>query len=313
MSVYFPRTIMEFAGHFSTEDACRDYLRQLRWPSGFECPRCGMPSRNYLEHRNLWVCTLGHQTSITTGTIMQRSHVPLTSWFWAAFLQVTNSTGISSVTLAREIGVKQETAYMMLQRLRAGMVDPDREPLSGEVYVDEAFISAGRVRVTRKRGRGTGKPIVVAAVEAQGKYAGRLRMRRIPSANEEDLIGFIQENVYEGSAVVTDGWQAYNALPDYGYYHDTIESEEMHHPHRVFSNLKAWLIGTHHGVSTKHLQAYLNEFTFRYNARRNLMAAFAAVLGIGTHVEGPEYEELYSAGEPDGWIHPNPMDEGGQG
>jgi transposase-like protein len=310
----FPRTLFEFQGQFGTEEGCRSYLTALRWPDGFSCPRCGMEARNYLEGRQLWVCKLGHQTSLTADTVMHRSHLSLRHWFWAAWLQTTQTPGISSVVLARKLGVKQESAYMMLQRLRAGLVDPQSTQLHGAVEVDEAYISAGRVRRVRG-GRGSGKPIVVGAVEVHGEYAGRVRLRRINSAGEADILPFVRKHVGLGTRIVTDGWPSYSSLPEYGYGHHVVmgaDSKEialnLPHIHRVFSLLKAWLIGTHHGVSSKHLQAYLNEFTYRYNHRRNPMKSFMRALGISSHVEGPEYEELYSAGEPDGWVHSNPLE-----
>lgn len=314
----FPKTDFEFVRRFADdEEACWDYLMELRWPDGFTCPRCGMPDRNFLEDRGLFVCTLGHQTSITAGTVMHRSHLDLRYWFFAAWHIMTQTPGMSSVVLARKLGIKQESAYMMLQRLRAGMVAPDREPLTGTVEVDEAFINAGRERKVRhKRGRGAGQAVVACAVEIIGKRAGRVRLRAIPSADKENLFQFISDAVEKHSLVITDGLNIYKTLPDYGYKHHVVEGEDsvevaknLPQVHRVFANLKAWLIGTHHGVSAKHLQAYCNEFVFRYNRRGNPMAAFKALLGISSHVGGPEYEELYSVGEPEGWVHPNPSEE----
>jgi len=202
---------------------------------------------------------------------------------------------------------------MMLQRLRAGMVNPESTQLEGAVEVDESYISAGRVRRVRA-GRGSGKPIVVAAVEVHGEYAGRVRLRRVDAASEKAIIPFIQKHIAEGTRIVTDGWTAYQNLPSYGYGHHVVTganakevAENLPHIHTVFSLLKSWLIGTHHGVSSKHLQAYLNEFGYRYNHRRNPMKSFMKVLGISSHVEGPEYEELYEVGEPGGWKHSNPQ------
>jgi transposase-like protein len=193
----------------------------------------------------------------------------------------------------------------MLHKLRAGLVNPDRTKLYGTVEIDEAFVSAGRVRKTR-RGRGTGKPMVVVAVESHGKTAGRVRLRQIESASEANLSKFILDHVEEGSTIITDGWGGYKNIGRYGYSMRVAEGDVLHHVHRTISNLKAWLIGTHHGVSAKHLQAYLNEFTFRRNRHITPMAAFESALGIGVHVNSPKYEELYSVGEDGGWVHPNP-------
>ena len=195
------------------------------------------------------------------------------------------------------------------------MVRPERGQLSGAVEVDESFVGVAREGT---RGRGAeGKAIVVGAVEViptgRGTRAGRLRLQEIGDASQEALIPFIMDCVEPGTIVRTDGWLGYTNLPQMGYRHEIVEgedstevAEQLVHIHRVFSNLKSWLIGTHHGVSEKHLQAYLNEYVFRFNQRANPMAAFNAILGLASHFEAPTYEELYAAGEAGGWVHPNP-------
>ncbi|HLX63757.1 MAG TPA: IS1595 family transposase [Planctomycetota bacterium] len=312
----FPKTDKEFMRRFANDDqACWEYLVQLRWPDGFVCPECGAGERNFIESRGLFVCENGHQISVTADTVMHRTHLPLSDWFIAAWHVTTQTPGMSSVVLARKLGIKQESAFTMLHRLRAGMVRPERELLSGTVEVDETFVNAGRLKEVRA-GRGSGQVIVVAAVEIIDKYTGRVRLKAIESASEKNLMDFIQDNVAEGSMLVTDGWSGYRNAKDYGYGHHVVMGENskevaknMPHIHNVFSNLKAWLIGTHHGVSSKHMPAYLNEFVFRYNRRGNPMRSFAALLGISAASEGPEYEELYSVGEEAGWVHPNPEEE----
>src|SRR5204863_3960292 len=187
------------------------------------------------------------------------------------------------------------------------------EKISGVVEMDEAYVSAGRMRSAKRRkiGRGSRKPIVVCAVQSRGRYAGQVRLRRIPSPSAAYLERFALDYVTKRTTVITDGHLGYFGLRSYGYRHvvkrgkSSVEvAEKLPHVHRVFSNLKAWLIGTHHGVSSKHLQAYLNEFAFRYNHRGNLFRAFKIVLGLSSIQEGPEYEKLYNAGSRGGWIHP---------
>ena len=141
-------------------------------------------------------------------------------------------------------------------------------------------------------------------------YAGRLRLRLRLVANRgaKTLTGFVQENVAKGAVVRTDGWQGYDELAALGYSHEPMvldgdpERTDAHLPmiHIAFSNLKTWLLGTHHGVSHQHLQAYLNEFVFRFNRRFYPMTAFNPVLGLASHAAAPTYETLYS-GE---WTHP---------
>jgi transposase-like protein len=200
-------------------------------------------------------------------------------------------------------------------KLRAGLVNPFRSKLKGVIEVDETYIGG---KEEGKRGRGAaGKALVIGAVEvidtSKKKIGGRIRMRKISSPSSENLLKFIQDNIEKGSTIVTDGWQGYNIIEAYGYKHDIIEGESsvevaknLIHIHRAFSNLKTWINGTHHGVSKKHIQAYLNEYVFRYNRRRVPFEAFNAILGIGTVREAPTYYELYHTGEKHGWTHSNP-------
>ena len=311
----FPTSIMEFTQRFSTDEACREYLEEVRFPDGVYDIRDGhtRPVR-YLASRKLWVFPDGYQQSITVGTVMEQTHTPLTKWFWAAYLVSTHTPGISARQLARQIGVSYETAYTMLHKLRAGLVNPFRDKLKGTIEVDETFIGG---KASGKRGRGAGsKTIVVGAVEvidtSKKQIGGRIRLRAIPQASGKHLLQFIADNVERGSVIVTDGWQGYNGVVELGYDHmvltgeDSVEvAKQLVHIHRAFSNLKTWLMGTHHGVSKKHLQAYLNEFVFRYNRRRVPFEAFNSALGIGSINLSPTYHELYKTGEEHGWTHPN--------
>lgn len=316
----FPTSLFDFTRRFVTEEACWKYLVKMRWKGGAPVhPETGEPPKYFLANRKVWKFSDGYQMSATAGTIMHRSKVPLTHWFWAAYLAATHTPGISALQLSKQFGIRYETVYMMLQKLRAGLVDPDRSKLSGTVEVDETFIG-GRKRIVRGRGA-LGKSIVVGAVEII-RYrdkdnepqvrAGRVRLRKIPDASSGELMDFLRDSVSKDAVVRTDGWKGYLPVERSGYRHkvivgeDSVEvAEQLVHIHRVFSNLKTWLLGTHHGVSEKHLQAYLNEFTFRFNRRFVAFNAFKSVLGIGGRVAGPEYEELYAAGREGGWRHAN--------
>jgi transposase-like protein len=205
---------------------------------------------------------------------------------------------------AKQLGLHYETAYMLLQKLRAGMVNPERGVIGGKgktIEMDEAFISGGR----KKEGHKDVLQTLLAAVEVKGKTAGRLRMQVSPQKSTKEILAFLRASVDTETMVITDGNTAYDRITHFGYFH-AVEEEDVAYRlpviHRVFSNLKTWLLGTHHGaVSHKHLQAYVNEFVFRFNRRNTPMAAFQTVLGIGTHVPGPTYDDLYSGA----WHHPN--------
>lgn len=277
----------------------------------FVCATCGEPRHYFVQQRKLFECAAGHQTSVTAGTVLHRTRMPLTTWFWAAYLITTHRPGQSALQLARQLDLRYETAFQIGQKLRAGMVNPERGRLSGIVEVDDSYIGG---RQAGPGGRGArGKAMVIAAVERRDTRAGRLRLRQIPSATTTDVLRFIEDSCEPGTRVVTDGLGAYTALRDTGYKHDVVTGETqveiaegLPHVHRVFGNLKAWLIGTHHGVSPKHLQGYLNEFTFRFNRRRMPMAAFQTALGLGASVPGPTYRQVYRVGRIGEWRHPNP-------
>jgi len=230
---------------------------------------------------------------------MHRTRTPLTHWFWAAYLVSTQTPGYSALQLQRQLGIKRyETAWTMLHKLRRAMVRPDRETLKEKVEVDEAYV--GGPEVGLKGGRQLlDKALVVAAVEIRGKASGRVRLRVVADASAASLSGFVQANVAPGTIVMTDGWQGYTPLSGMGYRHRP--KTQGPHPkryipprvHRVFGNLQTWLRGTHHGVSNEHLQAYLDEFTFRFNRRRTPMAAFQTLLGLGALNHPTTYKQLY--------------------
>ncbi|MFC2016161.1 IS1595 family transposase [Chloroflexota bacterium] len=303
----FPKTIFEFNRQFSTESECLDFLIQSRWSDGFVCSRCGNKDYYWISTRKLLRCKkCSYDASVTAGTVMHRSKMPLKLWFHAAYLVATLTPGMSALQFQRQIGLSSyQTAFTMLHKLRAAMVRTGRDRISGTVEVDETYIGGER---PGKVGRGAlGKVIVVGAVDLRSKYANRVRLQVIPNVTQATLTEFVKANIVEGSTIKTDDWLGYNKLVNVGYNH--IVSPELTHIHRVFSNLKTWLIGTHHGVSKQHLQAYLNEYAFRFNRRKTPMAAFQTVLGLTKERLGPTYKGLYAVSKGQkGWIHPtNPL------
>lgn len=308
----FPRSQFEFHRMFDHEGACVEHMVSVRWPEGFECQDCGSDKAYWVEDRRALKCAkCGEWTYLTEGTVMEKSKTPLCTWFLGGYLMTTMTPGISAVQFQRQAGINRyETAFQMLHKLRAAMVSPERTRLHGVVEVDETFIGGEK---EGKRGRGAwGKALVAGAVEVVGTKAGRCRLQLTDDASEESLVDeFLKFNVERKSVVVTDGWQGYVNVGKRGYRHVVVEGEDskdvakqMIHIHRVFGNLKTWILGTHHGVSDKHLQAYLNEFTFRYNRRGNPWLAFNTILGLASEAESPTYEELYAAGAKGGWVHP---------
>jgi len=239
------------------------------------------------QRRSVWQCKVcGKQTSVTAGTVMHGSRLPLTLWFWAAYLVATHTPGMSAVQLQRQLALtRYETAWLMLHKLRRAMIAPARAPLTGVIEVDEGIVGG---RNPRHRGRGHDhKALVGVAVEVRGAGSGRLRLRVLPDASWRSLHAFITTAVTPGSDVYTDGWQGYAPLARNGYAHHPVPLADgrdwpLPRAHRALSNLKTWLQGTHRGVSQQHLQVYLDEFVFRHNRRQTPLAAFQTLLGLGT-------------------------------
>lgn len=273
----YPTDLGAFETRFSTEEACRDYLIGLRWPDGFRCRRCG--SKRYWPVRKVLLeCVqCGHQASVTAGTIFQDTRTPLRLWFRAMWWVATQKNGASALGLQRILGLKSyRTAWTWLHKLRRAMVRPGRDRLAGTVEVDETYLG-GLEEGLRGRQVET-KALVVVAAQEDGQGIGRIRLRHIADASAASLIPFIEDAVEPGSVVHTDGWLGYEPLGKKGYRHtvtvvrgqEKSTSDLMPRVHRVVSLLKRWLIGTHQGaVSRKHLDYYLDEFTFRFNRRRS--------------------------------------------
>jgi len=247
------------------------------------------------------------QVSVTAGTVLHKTHTPLHLWFWAAYLMSTPTPGVSALQLQRQLGLSRyETAWMMLHKLRRAMVNPERQPLTGEVEVDECFVGGHEAGLRGGRARGK-KALVAVGVEVRGAGSGRVRMAVIDDASGATLAGFVHDNVAAGATVHTDAWKGYQSLSGLGYDHQPRDQsaarrrgadpdEILPRVHRSISNLKSWLQGTHRGVSGEHLQVYLDEYTFRFNRRRTPMAAFQTLLGLQSNQQPTTYDQIIATG-----------------
>ena len=273
----YPETLQEFDDWFATEQSCLDYLQKLRWSDGFICPVCN-GHKAWQMKTGLFRCAIcKHKTSVLAGTIFQGTRKPLRLWFQAIWYITSQKFGGSALGLQRILGLKSyQTAWSWLHKMRRAMIRPDRNPLIGNVEVDETL--TGGKEQGGKRGRGAGKKsIVVIAIEVHApKGFGRVRMKRISDMSGDSLIPFICENVQQNSTVITDCWKGYNTLHKHKYTHKQINLSQSGDPahvhlpgvHRIASLLKRLLLSTHQGaVSPKHLDYYLDEYTFRFNRR----------------------------------------------
>lgn len=270
----FPKNELEFDHRFSHEQACLEYLFQLRWPEGFICPNCGH-TECWKSTRGLYLCQkCRRQQSVTAGTIFHSTKKPLRVWFKALWWFSTRKSGINAVALKEALGLgSYQTAWNWLQKLRTCTIFPNRETLSGQVEADEFYL--GGVR-SGKRGRGAeNKSKVAIAVERQGQRLGRVRMQVIKDCSASQLIPFVKSNVVPGNQVLTDGWKGYCGLEKAGYGHKKVLSSHSANKesvlpgvHLVISLVKRVILGTFHGrLDEAYLQRYLDEYAFRFNRR----------------------------------------------
>ncbi len=292
----FPKNLREFQRQFATDEACQDYLAACRWPDGFVCPRCRHARGYRLTTHRRWQCAAcRYQVSLTAGTILHNTKTPLLVWFWAAYLTVTDKRGLSALLLQRQLGLRRyETAWLLLHKLRRAMVNAGREPLYGDVEIDDTWVGAPQAGLRGSRQlKGRKAALVLVAVERRGDRSGRVRMSVIPNFKQSTMLAFVTHHIAPGATVYTDGLKSFDGLQAADVRHVARPQPIRSALHRgvpsvvpladrVIGNCQQWLIGTHHGVSKAQLQVCLDEFVFRHNRRRHPMAAFQTLLGLGT-------------------------------
>ncbi len=271
----------------------------------FCCPGCGHDRGWRLERRlPTFECAgCDRQISVTAGTVMHRSHLPLTTWFWAAYLMATHSNGISALQLQAQLGIgSYKTAWLLARKLRRAMVDPERLPLAGLVEVDETSLPQ-RTKDDPPGGghgrSGKGRMKVVAAVEVERRRPRRLRLAALADYSARSLHAFIARAMAPDAILRTTPGRAIRGAPVADHDPRTVGAMAAHlvlpWTHRVFSNLKRWALGTYHGLRRQHLQAYrVDEFTFRFNRRHDRHAAFHRLLGLATALPHASYQMLIS-------------------
>ena len=283
-------TLAELKRDFADEDACKALLRDLRWPDGVVCPRCGKKEKIYaLKSRPFhWVCKNancggrpGYRFSVITKTIFENTNYPLRTWFEVIYLVSQSKKGISALQIHRMIGSGDyRTAWYMLQRIRAAMQDKDFPKLMGIVEVDETYIGGKdknrhHGKKSGKRGLGSGKTPVIGAISRKGNVVCQM----IEHADARTLNGFVRKAVSEKvDLVATDEHPGYGYLRASGFRHDAVTHSageyvrgEVHTANidSFWSLLKRGIVGTYHNVSKKYLPLYLAEFQFRHNNRKN--------------------------------------------
>lgn len=276
-----PTTTLEAVRYFSNPDTCRDYFAKLRWPNGVRCPRedCGSENVHFIATRGIWRCnTCKRQFSAKVGTIFEDSPIGLDKWLPAIWVLTASKKGMSSYHLGRALGVTQKTAWFINHRIRLAMKTKEfNNPLSGEVEVDETFVGGKdkNKHESKRPHRGRG-PIGKAAVMGLLERHGDLRAEVIPNTRRKALQDRVKQHVELGSAVYTDALRSYMGL-DAAYIHEVIDHAESYAQGRVHTNglenfwslFKRGIYGTYHFVDPDHLDRYLDEFTHRFNRRRD--------------------------------------------
>lgn len=263
---------LKFQKQFSTEEVCEKQLFEMRFPQGFVCPTCGCVEYYDIKARALYQCKkCRHQLSITAGTVMHRSHLPLLTWFWAMYLIAKDKRGFSAMQLSKELGLPYNTAWFLLHRIRFAMSQrDDNYLLNGIVEIDDTYF--GRPQRDGKRGRGTKKTKVVIAVsKTDNGNPNYIKMKVVPNIKGKTIGEFTRKNVKEGSIVQTDAYHSYRKPLAENFEHQyqvfDAGSDLLHWLHIVIGNAKAFVNGTFHGLGEKHLQKYLDEFCYRFNRR----------------------------------------------
>jgi len=263
----------QFRDKFASENDCRDYFREVRWSEGYICPKCGCKEFMYLKCRGgIYQCrNCRHQTTLTAGTIMHRTHLPLTTWFWAIYLVSRDKRGISATQLAAELELSYETAWYLLKRIRAAMGQREQKYLlSGITEMDDFYY--GGPDQGGKRGRGTEQMnVMVALSKTEDGKPQFLKMQVVDDLKGTTVGAFAHSSISTGSAIQSDGYPSYRKplAGEYDHQYSVYDphSDILHWLHMVIDNAKTFLLGTYHGNCKKNLQMYLNEFCYRFNRR----------------------------------------------
>ncbi len=296
---YQEMSLIQFQRRFRTESACRKHLFKLKWPEGFVCPSCSHIKYYSLPKRHLFQCkACNHQTSVTAGTVMHKTRTPLRIWFWAIFLLAHDKRGLSALQLSKNLDVSYYVAWTMLHKIRCAMKHRDAAyDLKGIIEMDDSFFGSGTGG--DKRGRGTKKTPVIIEASTHKDGVGFARMQVVEHVDKKTVGRIVVEDVAPGQTIRTDGWEAYGVVEEKGYRHQpwvNLTSQEvkifLKWVHILSSNAKAFLLGTFHGIGKKHLQAYLDEFCYRFNRRQWEGQIFDRLVTACANSKGITFSEL---------------------
>jgi len=281
-----PISFFEFVQRYNSEEKRRDHLFNLRRPEGFSCPKCSNEGYYPIKRGHRYQCTAcRYQASVTAGTVMDKSHIPLVKWFWAIHMVSTDKRGCSATVLMNKLGLGYKSAWYLLKRLQTAMMEEEwNHMLSGIIEVDDAFFGTADDE-GGKRGRGTSKAQVVVGLSLNGKgHPQYLKMSVVNDLTAETVGSFAALNIDSGSTISTDAYSSYKQLSNFGYNHQPKifnpkdDKDHLKWLHTIVSNAKAFINGTFHGLDEKRLDFFLAEFCYRFNRRFSLDFLFINLL-----------------------------------
>lgn len=265
-------SLIEWQKKFGTEKACIKILTKVRWSQGFQCPMCGSQNYSLIMTRKIYQCSsCRHQVSVTAGTLFHATKIPLVKWFWAIYLTASDKGGISALRLSKLIGISWPSARSVLKKIRMAMAHRDSiYRLENLIEFDDTYVGGKRAG---KRGRGAeGKKPVLVAVETRKQGAGFVAMQAVETVSKKTVSEFLTFHLKPGQTVRTDAFPALNSVAKDHVHEKKVTppneaSEWLPLVHIMIGNMKKFINGTFHGVSSQYLQEYLDEFCYRFNRR----------------------------------------------
>ena len=276
-------TISDFLKRYATPDKCLEEVKNLRFPEGITCKACKKVTKHYkIKGRLQYACAnCGSHVAPLSDTIFEKTSTPLTSWFYAMFLFINTRAGISSKQLQRELGVTYKTAWRIGRQIRSLMADNFRFE-DGIVEVDETYVG-GKPRLKEWKTGVEGKEIIMGMVQRDGKAF----LKHIPGTGKWEILDQVKNHISPKARVITDEYGSYTQLKHHGYRHDVTHHRSLKYVRgdihtqnieNVWSHLKRGIYGVYRHVSKKYLQAYADEFAFRYNNRASSETMFFNLL-----------------------------------
>lgn len=263
---------------FGSEEQCRQVLFRIRWPSGFRCPECGGMQYCHLHKRALYQCNrCHHQTSLLSGTLFEATKLPLRIWFMGIYLITQSKDGISTLNLGRQLGISQNSAWLLKHKLMQAMLEQERRhPLGGRIELDDAYWGGERHGGKRGRGAPDKHPFIAAVETTVDGHPLRMKCSAVPGFRKQVIQRWTQKLVRRNARALSDGLKAFKGVGEAGIRHTAIvtgggaasmEILALQWVNIMLGNIKNSLHGSYHAFRGKHLPRYLAEFNYRFNRR----------------------------------------------